>query len=316
MPINYLFQRTLLVFPTLFFILLGVFALLHIAPGDPVELLVDLQVDYIPQERLDRIRQDLGLDRPLYVQFFSYVGRVLQGDLGTSYRSRQPVINDIRGNLWPTLHLALAGMSVALLMGIPAGIISAYKPNTLADYSTLTVSILGLSAPNFWLGILLIYVFAFRLPWLPMTGVGDGDPTSTLRHLLLPSLVIGSSAAALLARLTRSSMLEAMGHDYVRTAYAKGLTPRRVVLKHVLRNATIPIVAAASTMFALLLTGSVVVEMVFARPGLGRLMVQAINNRDFPMVQALILVFGLAITMSNLVSDLLISVLDPRVNLD
>ena len=189
--------------PTLFFILfaLGVFALLHIAPGDPVELLVNSDQEFISEEQRARIRADLGLDQPLPLQFINYAGSVLRGDLGTSFRTRLPVIRDIRTNFVPTIHLALGGMLVAVLIGLPAGIISAYKPNTPADYVTLTLSMVGLSAPSFWIGILLIYLFAYRVPLLPMTGGGDDNLPSLLRHLLLPSLVTGASAAALLARL-------------------------------------------------------------------------------------------------------------------
>ncbi len=315
MSSRYIFNRLLLLIPTLFGLLLGVFLLLHIAPGDPVELLYDLQQEYIPQEVLDQIRKDFGLDLPLHVQFGRYVGQVLQGNLGYSYRTNLPVTRDIVPRIVPTLQLALAGMAMGLLIGIPSGVISALKPNTWMDYLTLTGSMVGLSAPNFWLGVLFIYIFAFRLSWLPIIGAGDGG-VDTLRHLILPSLVIGTSLAALLARLTRAAVLEVKSQDYILTARSKGLRERRIISLHVMRNAAIPVVAAAGTVFATLLTGSVVVELVFSRPGLGRLMILALNNRDFPMIQALILVFGFVIVMTNLASDFLIAWLDPRVSYD
>jgi peptide/nickel transport system permease protein len=310
--VRFLIERSLLVVPTLLGMLVAVFMMLRVAPGDPVELLVDLQVQYVPREQLERIRKDLGLDRPLLEQFLKYAGRVARGDLGYSYRTRSPVMNDIRVNVWPTAHLALAGMAVALVIGVTAGVVSAVKQNTFVDHATLTLAMAGLSAPNFWLGILLLYFLSFRLGWFPIVGDGAGSLRSVLLHLVLPATVVGSGTAALIARLTRSAVLETLGEDYVRTARAKGLPGRVVIIKHVLRNASIPILAATGTMFALLLTGSVVVEIVFARRGLGWLMVGAINNRDFPMVQGLILIFGTIIVLVNATTDLLCGFLDPR----
>ena len=312
--LRYAAERVALLIPTLLGILLGVFLMLHAAPGDPVEALVDMHAGLIPQEQLDRIRKDLGLDRPLYEQYIKYVLRVARGDLGVSFRTRLPILDDIRLNLPSTIHLALAGFVIALLVGLPAGIISAVKRNTAADYATLSVAVVGLSAPSFWIGILLLYVFSFRLRWFPLLGGGDGTLLSTLTHLVLPSVVVGLSLGALIARLTRSAMLEALNQDHVRTANAKGLSARTVVLKHVLKNASITLVAAASTMFAYLLTGSVVVEIVFARKGLGQLMINAITGRDLPLAQGLILVFGVVIVVVNLFTDLALGLLDPRVS--
>jgi peptide/nickel transport system permease protein len=311
---KFVLERLLLLIPTLLGILLGVFLLLHLAPGDPVEVLVDTQSELIPKEQLERIRHDLGLDRPLYEQYFKYVGRVLRGDLGTSFRTRLPVLDDIRLGIIPTMQLAVAGMIVAVTVGLSAGIVSALKRNTAADYATLSLAMVGLSAPSFWTGLLLLYVFSFRLRWFPLIGQGDGSFASTTLHLILPAIVVGASLGALLARLTRSAMLEVLGQDYVRTAQAKGLPGRDVVSKHVLRNAAITLVAAASTMFAYLLTGAVVVEIVFSRRGLGWLMINAITGRDFPLAQGLILVFGTIIVLANLVTDLFLGYLDPRVS--
>lgn len=303
-------RRLLLLIPTLLGILLGVFLMLHLAPGDPVDAIIDTQAQYVPPERLEQIRKDLGLDRPLPVQFLRYLGQALRGDFGISYRTKQPVVDDIYRNFMPTVYLGATGMFVAILIGVPAGLISALKRNTTMDYLTLTAAMVGLSAPAFWLGILLLYVFAFRLHWFPI--VGGDDLWSMLTHLVLPATVVGLGLAALIARLTRSATLETLGQDYVRTARAKGLAERIVVLKHVLRNAAIPVTAAAGTMFANLLTGAVVVEIVFSRRGLGWLMITAINSRDFQLTQLLILVFGTAIVLVNLATDLLLTVLDPR----
>jgi ABC-type dipeptide/oligopeptide/nickel transport system permease component len=311
---QYVIRRCLFLIPTLLGMLLAVFLLLHITPGDPVELLMDTDLEHVPQEVLDRIRKEWGLDRPLHEQFFRYLGQVLRGDLGTSYRSSQPVTGLVRASVMPTAHLALGGIIVTILLGVPAGAISAVKQNTLMDYITLTVAMVGLCAPSFFLGILSLYIFAFRLPWFPMVGDGAGSVTSVLKHLVLPSSVIGIHSAAIVARLTRSAMLEALNQDYVRTARSKGLTPRMVIVRHVLRNAAIPIIAVAGTRLAYLLTGSIVIEMVFSRRGLGWLMVRAINDRDFPLVQGLILVFGTIIVVANLLTDVVIGAVDPRVS--
>lgn len=309
---RYVVERLVLLVPTLLGILLGVFLLLHLAPGDPVEVLADTQTEHIPKEQLDLIRKDLGLDRPLYVQYLKYVGRVIHGDLGTSFRTRLPVMDDIVMGIGPTARLALGGMVVALLIGLPVGVISALKRNTMADYASLSLAVVGLSAPSFWIGMLFLYFFAFRLRWFPLMGDGEGSLVSTVTHLVLPALVVGASLGALLARLTRSAMLEVLGQDYVRTARAKGLPGLIIVARHVLRNAAITLVAAASTMFAHLLTGSVVVEVVFSRRGLGWLMINAITGRDFPLAQGLILVFGVIIVLVNLATDLFMGYLDPR----
>jgi peptide/nickel transport system permease protein/oligopeptide transport system permease protein len=312
--VRYVAQRLLLLIPTLFGIMVLVFLMLHLAPGDPVEMLVEGTSALAPKQLLDLIRSDLGLDRPLHEQFLRYVGRVLRGDLGMSYRTKMPITLDIERNVGSTLVLATAGIVVALLVGVPAGMISALRRNTATDYATLTAAMVGLAAPSFWIGILFLYVFGYRLGWFPIIGGGRGGLLSIVHHLVLPAVVIGLGLAALIARLTRSSTLEVLGQDYVRTARAKGLAGTFIVLKHVLRNAAIPVVAAAGTMFAYLLTGAVVVEIVFSRRGLGQLMVAAINGRDFPLVQGLILVFGAIIVLVNLATDLLLAALDPRVS--
>ena len=312
--IVFVLRRILVLIPTLLGMVLAVFLLIHLAPGDPIALLFDVNVERVSQEEIDRLRAVHGLDRPLHEQFLVYVSRVVQGDLGRSIRSNAPVAREIQRNLAPTAHLALAGLLVGLVLGISAGLIAAIWRNSLADYLVLTGAILGLAAPNFWLGILLIYIFSFQLGWFPVAGVGDGSLQTTLYHLVLPAIVVGTSLAALIARLTRSAMLEIMGEDFIRTARAKGLNPVSVQLKHAFRNAAIPIVTAASALSAFLFTGSVIVEVVFSRRGLGALIVSAINARDFPMVQGLILVFGVTIVFFNLLSDLVCGWLDPRVS--
>ena len=312
---RYLVNRLLLLVATLLGMLLAVFLMIHLSPGDPVETLLGTEQEFITEEQRQNIRRHFGLDRPLHVQFLSYVGRVLQGDFGTSYRVRQSVWTYVQPHLLPTIYLALAGLIVAIIIGIPAGIVSAVRRNTAADYMALTFSIIGLSAPSFFLGLVLLYVFAFRLDWFPIMGDGSGGGVlSVLAHLTLPGLVVGTSGAALIARLTRSAMLEALSQDFVQTATAKGLRRRAVVFKHVLKNAAIPVVASASLLFAYLITGSVVVEVVFSRRGLGSLMIAGITGRDFPVVQGLIIIFGTLIVLVNTVTDLTMGFLDPRVS--
>jgi peptide/nickel transport system permease protein len=222
------------------------------------------------------------------------------------------VLSEIRINAAATVHLALAGIAVTALIGIPAGMVAALRRNSWIDHTALTGAVIGLAAPNFWIGMLLIYVFGYTLGWLPIVG-GDGNVTAVLRGLILPALTVGSAGAALLARMTRSSVLEVLRNDYVRTAWAKGLRASRVVWWHVMRNAAIPVVTALGLSLAGLLGGSVIVELVFSRRGLGWLLVGAINNRDFTLLQGLVLVYGATLVLVNLGVDLLYGLLDPRV---
>ena len=309
----YVARRLLVLVPTLFGMVLAVFLLVHLAPGDPILLLFDVTTEDVSQEQLDRLYAEYGLDRPLHEQFASYVGNVLRGDLGRSIRSNVPVAEEIGRNVRPTVELALAGLLVGLTLGLSAGLIAALWKNTLLDYIVLTTAILGLAAPNFWLGIIFLYVFSFQLDLFPLVGEGTGSLASTLHHLVLPAVVIGTGMAALVARLTRSAMLEVLNQDYIRTARAKGLVESMVTLKHALRNAAIPIVTTTSALTAFLFTGSVIVEIVFSRRGLGALIITAVNARDFPLVQGLILLFGTVIVVANLLGDLLCGLLDPRV---
>jgi peptide/nickel transport system permease protein len=286
--------------------------IIHLAPGDPVDLLYDLDRRSVSPEQLQEIRRSLGLDRPLLHQFATYLGRVARGDLGTSISARQPVASEIARNAPSTLRLAVAGVLVASAIGIPAGMLAALRRNTWIDHAALAAAITGIAAPNFWIGILLIYVFGFVLGWLPIAGSQLGASDS-LSVLVLPGITVGAAAAALLARLTRSAVLEVLRQEYVRTAWAKGLRPRRVVWLHVMRNAAIPIVTALGLSFAGLMGGSVIVELVFSRRGLGWLLVGAVNNRDYTLLQGLILIYGIAIVLINLGIDLLYGLLDPRV---
>jgi ABC-type dipeptide/oligopeptide/nickel transport system permease component len=279
-----------------------VFALLH-ASGDPATLLVSQDAT---QADLARIRQAYGLDQPLSVQYARFVARVARGDLGFSYRQGLPVGELIVERLRATFELALAGLAVAVLLGVPLGMLAAARHGSAVDAAAMTVALVGTSVPSFWLGLLLIIVFGVQLGWLPVSGYGS------LRHLLMPAFVLGGFYAAQVSRLTRTSLLEVLAQDFVRTARAKGLAGRAVLLKHVLRNAALPVLTVVGLDFGRMLSGAIVVETIFAWPGMGRLAVQAVLGRDFPVVQGAV-IMGAAIFLSvNVVIDLLYGFIDPR----
>jgi ABC-type dipeptide/oligopeptide/nickel transport system permease component len=279
-----------------------VFVLLH-ASGDPATLLVTQDAT---QADLAQIRQAYGLDQPLSVQYARFLGRVVRGDLGFSYRQGLPVGELLVERLRATFELALAGLAVAVLLGVPLGLIAAARHGSGVDTAAMTVALLGTSVPSFWLGLLLIIVFGVQLGWLPVSGYGS------LRHLLMPAFVLGGFYAAQVSRLTRTSLLEVLAQDFVRTARAKGLATRAVLLKHVLRNAALPVLTVVGLDFGRMLGGAVVVETIFAWPGMGRLAVQAVLGRDFPVVQGAV-IMGAAIFLSvNVIIDLLYGFVDPR----
>jgi peptide/nickel transport system permease protein len=303
-------RRVLAALPTLLGVLVVVFLVVHLIPGDPVRALLG---DQATAEQVARTRQDLGLDRPLAVQFLDYLARLVQGDLGVSIASRQPVADQILARLPSTATLAVAGVLVSVLIGVPLGIVSATRRGRIADFLTLVVSTVGVAAPSFWIGILLSTVFAIHLGWLPAIGGGEpGDTGSILRALVLPATALGLSGMALVARMTRSSMLDVLGEDYVRTARAKGLAERLVVYRHALWNAAIPIITVIGLNFGHLLGGTIVMETVFARPGIGKLLLDAILGRDYPVVQGVTLVIAVSFLLVNLLTDLTYPYFDPR----
>jgi peptide/nickel transport system permease protein len=279
-----------------------VFALLH-ASGDPATLLVSQDAT---QADIAQIRRAYGLDQPLSVQYARFVSRAARGDLGYSYRQGLPVAELIADRLRATCELALAGLAVAVMLGIPLGIVAAARHGSVLDTAAMTAALLGTSVPSFWLGLLLIIVFGVELGWLPISGSG------TLKHLLMPAFVLGGFYAAQISRLTRTSVLEVLAQDFVRTAWAKGLAMRAVLLKHVLRNATLPVMTVLGMDFGRMLGGAVIVETIFAWPGMGRLAVQSVLGRDFPVVQGTA-IMGAAIFLAvNLLIDLLYGWVDPR----
>jgi peptide/nickel transport system permease protein len=283
-----------------------VFILLHLT-GDPVGQLLPL--DATPQDRAE-LRAKLGFDQPIYVQYFRYLSRLVQGDFGTSVRYRQPVMPLILERMPATLKLTGASMLVALLVAIPAGIVSAIWKYSLLDTGTMFFALIGQCMPGFWLGLMLIILFGVTLRILPPAGIG------TWKHLVLPAITLGGYSAAILARLLRSSMLEIFGQDYVRTARAKGLRERTVITRHTLRNAAIPVVTIIGVQVGVLLGGAIVTEYVFAYPGLGRLVLEAISARDFPIVQGAVILVAAIISIINLLVDLSYMVLDPRISYD
>jgi peptide/nickel transport system permease protein len=310
----FIVRRILQAIPVVFLASVGVFLLLHLLPGDPAMMLAG--TDTTP-ETLEAIRQDLGLNEPLPVQYWIWLQHVLRGDLGKSILSKIPVSQLMMQRAPATLELALAGEILTVLIGIPLGVIAAVKQRTKVDLGITSFISLGLAVPNFWLGILLIILFAVTLGWMPPGGRGDfsRDPLTALKFIALPAITLALPAAMNLSRLTKASVLEVLYEDYVRTARAKGLSARIVTIRHVLRNALIPVLTAVGLEFGRLLGGSIIVESVFAWPGLGTLMLTAIGNRDYVIVQAGLLMLVMIFITVNLLTDLAYGFLDPRIRL-
>ena len=298
-------RRLLLAIPTLLGVLVVAFLLLYVAPGDPVQAMVGERAD---EETIARLRKELNLDEPLPKQFALYVGGVARGDLGNSYITRRPILQDIAERFPKTLQLAGAAMLLAASIGITLGILSAWRPGGIIDRIGLGVAYIGVSFPVFWVGLLLILLFAVTLRWLPPSGFGGW------RYFILPALALGMRSIAFLARMTRSAMLDALGADFVRTARAKGLTERSVITRHALRNALIPIITVLGLDFGSYLTGSILTETIFSWPGLGRYVVNAIARRDLPAIQGSVLFLSAVFVMVNLITDLAYAKADPRVS--
>jgi len=311
--IEFLARRLLVLIPVLFFMSVIVFGVLRLIPGDPVDVMMG--ADQVDAQTRQALRHELGLDLSLPHQYLRWVGRVVRGDLGRSVRNRESVVALIADKLPKTLLLTAASSLVALVVALPLGILAAVRRNTGADYAAMVFALLGVSVPNFFLGILLVLAFAVGLGWLPSQGYASVvvQPVQALQYLLLPALTLGLAMAGVVTRMVRSSVLEAIGQDYVRTARAKGLSERGVVWKHALKNALIPTVTVVGLQFGTLLGGAVVVEQVFSWPGIGWLVVHSIFARDYPVVQGVTLVVGVLFVVINTTVDVLYSVLDPRV---
>ena len=301
---RFVLRRLLLAVPTLFGVLVVAFLLLYVAPGDPVTAMIGERAD---SATISRLRSELKLDAPLYVRFGHYVGNIAKGDLGRSYITNRPIVRDIVERFPKTLQLAGAAMLFASLCGITLGILSARNPGGWSDRLALGVAYLGISFPVYWVGLLLILLFAVTLQWLPPSGYGG------IKFLILPAAALGMRSIAFLARVTRSSMLDALSADYVRTARAKGLSERVVTMRHALRNAMIPIITVLGLDFGAYLTGSILTETVFSWPGLGRYVVNAIARRDLPAIQGAVLFLSAVFVLVNLLADLAYAKTDPRI---
>ncbi len=300
----FIVRRLVLSIPTLLGVMIVVFLLLYVAPGDPVQDMVGERAD---AETIARLRKDLHLDEPILKQFTLYAGGVLRGDLGKSYITQRPIIRDIRERFPKTLLLAGSAMFLASVLGITIGVLSARNPGGWFDRLSLGFAYLGISFPVYWVGLILILIFAVTLKWLPPSGYGG------IKYLILPALALGSRSIAFLARVTRSAMLDVLGGDFVRTARAKGLKERTVVVRHALRNALIPIVTVLGLDFGYYLTGSILTETIFSWPGIGRYVVNAIARRDLPAINGSVLFLSVVFVLVNLLTDLAYAKADPRV---
>jgi peptide/nickel transport system permease protein len=311
---RYLARRLLLLVPVLVGVSIVIFGVLHLSPGDPAEIMLGSQAT---KEDLAQLRESLGLNEPLPVQYVHWLGHVVRGDLGRSIWMKRPVLPEVLGRLGATLLLTGTALLLSTVGGLALGVASAAWPRSLLDRLSAVASLFGASMPSFWLGIVLMVIFALWLGWLPASGMyasyGGGGAGDLLSHLILPAVTLAAASITIIARLTRSTMLETLGQDFVRTARAKGVAERGVLLRHGLKNALIPIVTVVGVQAGYLLGGAVLTETVFAWPGVGTLMVQGILARDFPLVQGCVLVVALAFAVINLAVDLLYAWLDPRI---
>lgn len=303
--LTYILRKSLMAVPILIGLATIVFLLNFVfVPGDPVRIAMGQHAD---PDTIEMIREEMGLNDPLYIQYFRFIGRLFKGDLGESFTSKRPVTEMIIERFPATAQLAFGAMVISIVLGVTAGVISAIKPYSILDYVFMTLAMVGVSMPVYWLGLILIWVLALNLDLLPVGGYG------TWQHLLLPALALGSRQAARIARMTRSSMLEVIGKDYIKTARAKGLAERVVVIKHALRNALIPVITVIGTQLGYLLGGTVITEKVFSWPGVGRMAVDAVMKRDFPLIQGTVLFLAAIFIVVNLLVDLSYGVLDPRI---
>jgi len=302
---QYIVKRVLMMVPVLLAVTIIVFSILHLVPGDPVRLALG---EMASEQAYDRMRAELGLDKPLYIQYFSFLGRLIRLDLGKSVIYREDVTTLLAGKLLNTLELTGSALILSYLLAVPLGVLAAVKRNTVIDYLSMGLAIAGVSIPSFWLGFLLISLFAIQLQWFPIAGYGG------IKYLVLPALTLGFGGAAQVARMTRSSLLEVINQDYIQTAKAKGLRYATVITKHALKNALIPIVTLLGLRIGWLIGGAVVIEIVFLRPGVGRMLVNAIYMRDFPIVQGVTLILAITVILGNLLADILYAVVNPKVH--
>jgi len=302
---TYILKRLFAGVITILVVTVVVALLIHIMPGDPVRLLFAMSQTTSAAE-IEAMRQDLGLDLPWYQQYFMYMGRMLRGDWGTTIRGRQDVFRLLWVRIPNTIVLALSGLLIALLIGFPLGFLSAYKKGSIVDTAAMTTAIMGISIPHFWLGLMLMWLFAIELQWLPVAGQG-------IKNLILPAVTLGLSQSAVIARLTRSSMIDILGQDFVRTARSKGLRETMVLYRHALRSGLVTIVAMLGLLFTYMMGGAVVIENVFAWNGVGRFSVEQIMERDYPVIQGFILLYAIVVVVVSVLMDIVYGWLDPRI---
>lgn len=307
--LSFAIRRVLQTIPTVLAVVLLIFVLFSVVPGSIVSSMGDDGRGPTDPQVVERMKKQLGLDDPVYVRFGSYIAKLTTGDFGTSFRTREPVTTMVAKRMWPTLQLIFAALAFAVAVGVPLGFIAALRPGSIVDTLSMVLAVSGLSMAKFWLGLLLMYLFALKLGWLPSFGYGDGS----LKYLLLPAVTLGVSPMALLARTTRAAVLEIMTADFVRTARSKGMSETRVVTWHVMRNALVIILTAIGLQFGVVMGQAVVVEKLFSWPGIGSLLVDSVLQRDIPTVQGTILVVVLFFLAVNTLVDLLYGVIDPRI---
>jgi peptide/nickel transport system permease protein len=303
--INYIIRKILFLIPVIFGVITLVFFFIHIIPGDPLDIMLGESAIQADKELL---KKELRLDRPIYEQYIYYLKNIFKGDIGISIHSREKVMNMILSRFPATIELAISSMIIAMLISIPAGVISALRHNSIFDNISIIFSLIGISMPSFWLGPILIIIFSIKLNVLPVSGRGG------LSHLILPSITLGTAMAAILSRMIRASLLDVLNEDYLLTARAKGLKESVIIIKHALMNAIIPAITILSLQFGALLSGSIIVETIFSWPGFGRLTIQAIDTRDYPLVQGCILVISLSYVVINFITDIIYAYVDPRIS--
>ncbi len=312
--LSYIIRRLLGLVPVLIGVTVLVFLIMHLSPGDPAKIILGPKAT---QESVEKLRADLGLDLPMHKQYISWIGNVLKGDWGRSIQMKMEVLPLVMDRFKATMILALSSALIAIVIGIGVGVVSAYKQYGFLDRSLMLFVLIGFCLPVFWLGIILQLFFGLKLEWLPISGMyspGQSDFSDMIKHLILPALTLSAGAGAVIARMTRSSMLEVFNQDYIRTARSKGIHERKIVYIHALKNAFIPVLTVIGMQIGFLLAGAVLVEMVFAWPGIGTLMVNGILARDFPLVQGIILFVATTYVLVNLIVDLLYAYLDPRIS--
>jgi peptide/nickel transport system permease protein len=318
---RYFVQRVLQLIPVLILVSVAVFLIIRIIPGDPVLVMLGIDPEErarISEEQYESLKHQLGYDRPIYVQYVNWVSRIVQGDMGLSLRSRRPIFEVIFERYPATLYLALTALLTGVLIAIPMGVIAAMRQNTSVDYAAMGFALWGIAVPNFWLALMLIVLFSLKLGWLPSIGYASPleNPWLFLQHVFLPAIVMGTDLAAPLTRYIRAEMLEQLTQDYVRTAWAKGLPARMVIVRHALKNSLIAAVTVIGLQTARLLGGSTIVETVFSWPGVGRLLIEGIYSRDYPIVQGAVLLIAVTFVFINLFVDIVYKWLDPRIKLE